>query len=56
MAAANQSVRYQNYARECLRLAQGASTPEEKTVLLQMAEAWLRLAHRAEHAAAQADD
>jgi hypothetical protein len=48
MPAANQILRYQKYARECLRLAQRASTPEEKTLLLQMAEAWRLLAKQAE--------
>jgi hypothetical protein len=56
MAAANQSLRYQKYAGECVRLAQGASTPEEKSLLLQMAEAWRRLARRAEKTGEQAQD
>jgi hypothetical protein len=36
--------RYEHYARECLRLAQHAKSSQEKDLLVQMAEAWLRLA------------
>jgi hypothetical protein len=39
---------YRYYAAECLRLAQHASEPAEKETLLGMAEAWRRLANRAE--------
>jgi hypothetical protein len=41
------SQRYDHYARECLRLAQHAKSSQEKDLLVQMAEAWLRLAERA---------
>ena len=36
--------RYRGYAAECLRLAQATSEQNGKTRLLQMAEAWLKLA------------
>jgi hypothetical protein len=32
--------RYREYAEECLRLAETASTPEFKDFLLKMAQAW----------------
>ena len=38
--------RYRQYAADCLRLAQSISTPHDKTVLVQMAAKWLRLAER----------
>ncbi len=38
------SERYDHYARECLRLAQQANSPQEKNLLVQMAETWRRLA------------
>jgi len=38
---------YRYYAAECIRLAK-QSDPEEKETLLAMAEAWRRLAERAE--------
>jgi hypothetical protein len=39
---------YRHYAAECLRLAQQTSVAAEKDTLLGMAEAWRRLAERAE--------
>jgi len=36
--------RYRGYAAECLRLAHATSNPNGKRRLLQMAEAWLKLA------------
>ncbi|MGA2894461.1 MAG: hypothetical protein ABSE22_16465 [Xanthobacteraceae bacterium] len=39
---------YRRYAAECIRLAQQSQNPAEKDTLLQMAEAWRRLAERAE--------
>ena len=47
MALPVQSERYNQYASECLRLAGKASSAHEKNLLLQMAEAWRRLAERA---------
>jgi hypothetical protein len=40
--------RYRRYAAECIRLAQTAQDPSVKDTLLGMAEAWRRLAARAE--------
>jgi hypothetical protein len=40
--------RYRQYAAECIRLAQSTQDPSEKDTLLGMAEAWRRLAERAE--------
>jgi hypothetical protein len=39
---------YRRYAAECLRLARTISSPAEKTMLLQMAETWRRLASQIE--------
>jgi hypothetical protein len=39
---------YRRYATECLRIAQTISSPTEKSVLLQMAETWRRLASQIE--------
>lgn len=39
---------YRRYAAECIRLAQQLQTPAEKDTLLHMAEAWWRVAERAE--------
>jgi len=39
---------YRAYAHECLHFASGMETPSCKAVLLQMANAWLRLAQQAE--------
>jgi hypothetical protein len=39
---------YRRYAGECLRLAQIISNRTEKTILLQMAETWRRLASEIE--------
>jgi hypothetical protein len=38
---------YRQHAADCLRLAQSVSTPGDRTVLVEMAAAWLRLAERA---------
>jgi hypothetical protein len=45
MASADQ---YRRYAAECIRVAQQATDPTDKLVLLQMAETWRRLAERAD--------
>jgi len=39
--------RYKQYAAECLRLAQETSDSAQKARLLEMAEAWQRLAEGA---------
>lgn len=40
--------RYRYYADECRRIAEHINTPAEKSLILRMAETWLRLAERAE--------
>ena len=40
--------RYRQYAAECVRQAQGESAPEDKTIMLNVALAWLRLARQTE--------
>jgi hypothetical protein len=45
--------RYRIHAAECLRLARQVTTPTDKTLLLAMADHWVRLAERAE---ARGDD
>ncbi len=40
--------RYRRYAAECIRLAKKSQDPEEKEILLGMAEAWRRLSERPE--------
>ena len=47
---------YRRYAAECLRLAQQSQGQAEKTVLLQMAETWRRLAEQAEAHSAKGDE
>jgi hypothetical protein len=42
--------KYRQHAADCLRLAQLVSTPGDRTVLVEMAAAWLRLAERASSA------
>lgn len=37
---------YRRHAAECLSLAESAKNPEDRTRLLQMAEAWSELADR----------
>ena len=39
---------YRSYAAECVRLARHSSNPTDKTLLLEMAESWIRMAERAE--------
>jgi hypothetical protein len=39
---------YRQHALNCLRLAQSASTPQDKALLAEMATMWLRLAEFAE--------
>jgi hypothetical protein len=42
------SADYRELAGHCVRLAQAASTPEHRSMLLNIAHAWLRLAEGAE--------
>jgi hypothetical protein len=46
---------YRSYAAECVRLARQATNPTDKTLLLEMADKWMRMAQRAE-ARTDADD
>ena len=39
---------YRQHAGDCVRLAQSVSGPEDRTLLMEMAAMWLRLAERAE--------
>jgi hypothetical protein len=39
---------HRRHAAECLRLAEDRSDPQERLVLIDMAQAWLQLAHQAE--------
>jgi hypothetical protein len=39
---------YRRHAAECLRLADGLLYPQQRVVLVDMAQAWLQLAHQAE--------
>jgi hypothetical protein len=40
--------RYRQYAADCVRQAQSEDTSEERTIMLNVALAWLRLAQQAE--------
>jgi hypothetical protein len=40
--------RYRQYAADCVRQAQNEDTPEDKTIMLNVALAWLRLARQTE--------
>jgi hypothetical protein len=40
---------YAAYYEECLRLAQEANTPEQRLLLLQMAQTWRMLADQSEN-------
>ena len=44
VAAVDRVTHYQRMAAECIRLAQSASDPTNKAVLLEMAATWTRLA------------
>ena len=39
---------YREYALECLRLAEGTSEPGTKAVLIDMAQAWIKLADQSQ--------
>jgi hypothetical protein len=49
-------VTYRQHALDCLRLAQLASTPQDKALLAEMATMWLRLAEFSESVAATMSD
>jgi len=40
--------RYRQYAADCVRQAQDEDAPEDKTIMLNVALAWLRLAQQSE--------
>lgn len=42
----NSTSSYQDYAADCLRLAEREASPEAKTVMLNMALCWVRLAEQ----------
>lgn len=42
-----QTTDYRKRAEECVQLAQSVRTPEQRTMLLHIAETWLRLAENA---------
>ncbi|MFL5053371.1 MAG: hypothetical protein ACJ8D4_24970 [Xanthobacteraceae bacterium] len=42
--------RYRQFAAECLRVAQQSSSPDDKAMLLEMAETWRQLTDRASKA------
>jgi hypothetical protein len=39
--------RYRQFAEKCVRVAQQTSNPNDKALLLEMAEVWRRLAEKA---------
>lgn len=40
--------KYRQYAADCVRQAQSEETPDDKTIMLNVALAWLRLAQQTE--------
>ena len=48
--------RYRQYAADCVRQAQSEDTPEDRTIMLNVALAWLRLAQQTEDAHRQPAD
>jgi hypothetical protein len=46
---------FRAYATDCMRRAEGEQTPEDRTILLNMALAWVRLAQQSQEAAQAAD-
>jgi hypothetical protein len=46
---------YDDYAAQCVREAQQTEIPEQKALLLMMAQAWSRLTKQAEHIRALLD-
>ncbi len=45
---------FKEYAADCMRQAEGEDKPEDKTILLNMALAWVRLAQQSQQAASLA--
>jgi hypothetical protein len=45
---------FKEYAADCMRRADSEQTPEDKTILLNMALAWVRLAQQSQQAASLA--
>ena len=45
-----QTTDYRKRAEECVQLGQSVRTPEQRTMLLHIAETWLRLAENASRA------
>lgn len=41
---------FREYAADCVRQAEGETTPEDKNILLNMALAWVRLAQQSQAA------
>jgi hypothetical protein len=48
-------IEIRNDAMDCLRLAEQAKAPRQKSLFLLMAQAWNQLAQQAEHIAAPGD-
>ena len=46
---------FETFAAECARLAQAVESIEDRALLLRMAEAWIRLADKAERIQAALD-
>jgi hypothetical protein len=44
----NLADQYKRRAAECIRMAERSANPDDKTLLLQMAETWMRLAEKVE--------
>lgn len=47
---------FREYAADCMRRAEGEQTPEDKTILLNMALAWVRLAQQSQAVAGAKDE
>lgn len=47
---------FRQYAADCVRQAEGEQRPEDKTILLNMALAWIRLAQQSQAARAASTD
>jgi len=45
------AAKYAGYALECLRLAERAEDPAKKALMLDMAQAWIRLSEQAKEKA-----
>lgn len=45
---------FKEYAADCMRRAEGEDKPEDKTILLNMALAWVRLAQQSQQASSLA--